>query len=79
MLHIPYGFATCMQGAVGMAWAAYGAATLPRKKAETQQQAEQQAEQQQQQQQQQGVRLPQLSGSSWQQIGVLCYAHAVMG
>jgi hypothetical protein len=70
----------CLQGAAGLAWAAYGAATLPSKPAA----ANQQDQQQQQpaaadKQQQQGWRLPQLSAASWQQLGVLCYAHAVMG
>jgi hypothetical protein len=69
-----------------MAWAAYGAATLPSKPAGDKKQQQQQRQQNQQQQQpaatekqQQGWRLPQLSAASWQQLGVLCYAHAVMG
>jgi hypothetical protein len=73
-----------LQGVAGMAWAAYGAATLPSKTCDKQQQQQQQeqpaaVDKQQQQQQQQGWRLPQLSAASWQQLGVLCYAHAVMG
>jgi hypothetical protein len=63
-----------------MAWAAYGAATLPSKSAgDKQQQQQEQPPAVDKQQQQQGWRLPQLSAVSWQQLGVLCYAHAVMG
>uniref|UniRef100_A0A383WD31 Major facilitator superfamily (MFS) profile domain-containing protein n=1 Tax=Tetradesmus obliquus TaxID=3088 RepID=A0A383WD31_TETOB len=73
-------------GTAGLAWAAYGAATLPSKPADANQQEQQQQELQQPaavekqpQPQQQGWRLPQLSAASWQQLAVLCYAHAVMG
>lgn len=68
-------------GLAGMAWAVWGALTLPQSSSSISSRSA--SKQQQQQQKPKGGvglgRLLQLPKSTLAQLGVLCYSHAVMG